>query len=89
MTLQHTYDIFSQQIELSVHDNVLLVHQLESSTVMVLDLRAPTTGPISSPLPLHVAPQQASLPLALPLPLPLYLPLLLRLLLSFAPVPAP
>ena len=58
VSLQHTFAIYSQQVDLSVHDNVLLVHHLDSSTVMVLDVRARTEGPIASPLPLHLAPPQ-------------------------------
>ena len=55
MVLQHTYEIYSRSIELSVHDNVLLVHHLDSSTVLLLDVRARTNGPIVGPLPLAVA----------------------------------
>lgn len=53
--LQHSYEIFSRHVELSVHDNVLLVHHLDSSTVLLLDVRARSNGPIAGPLPLAVA----------------------------------
>ena len=33
--LQHSFEIYSRQAELSVHDNVLLMHQLDTSTVRV------------------------------------------------------
>ena len=55
VVLQHTYEIFSRSIELSVHDNVLLVHHLDSSTVLLLDVRARSNGPIAGPLPLAIA----------------------------------
>lgn len=55
VVLQHTYELFSRSIELSVHDNVLLVHHLDSSTVLLLDVRARTHGPIVGPLPLAIA----------------------------------
>ena len=55
VVLQHTYEIFSRSIELSVHDNVLLVHHLDSSTVLLLDVRARSNGPIAGPLPLVIA----------------------------------
>ena len=55
VVLQHTYEIFSRSIELSVHDNVLLVHHLDSSTVLLLDVRACSNGPIAGPLPLTFA----------------------------------
>ncbi|KAL3156053.1 hypothetical protein ABBQ32_013041 [Trebouxia sp. C0010 RCD-2024] len=55
VVLQHTYEIYSRRIELSVHDNVLLVHHLDSSTVLLLDVRARTNGPIVGPLPLAIA----------------------------------
>ena len=63
MVLQHSYDMFSRQVEVCVQDNLLLVHQLDSSTVMLLDVRARTNGPIAGPLPLAVA-QPQSLPQA-------------------------
>ncbi|KAA6415277.1 MAG: hypothetical protein FRX49_13639, partial [Trebouxia sp. A1-2] len=53
--LQHSYAIFSQHVELSVHDNVLLVHHLDSSTVLLLDVRARSNRPIAAPLPLTLA----------------------------------
>ena len=53
--LQHSYEIFSRHVELSVHDNMLLVHHLDSSTVLLLDVRARSNGPIAAPLPLTVA----------------------------------
>ena len=53
--LQHSYEIFGRHVELSVHDNVLLVHHLDSSTVLLLDVRARSNGPIAGPLPLAVA----------------------------------
>ncbi len=53
--LQHSYEIFSRHVELSVHDNMLLVHHLDSSTVLLLDVRARSNGPIAGPLPLAVA----------------------------------
>lgn len=55
VVLQHTYEIFSRSVELSVHDNVLLVHHLDSSTVLLLDVRARSNGPIAGPLPLAIA----------------------------------
>ena len=55
VVLQHTYEIFSTSVELSVHDNVLLVHHLDSSTVLLLDVRARSNGPIAGPLPLAIA----------------------------------
>ena len=55
MVLQHTYQIYSKSVELSVHDNMLLVHHLDSSTVLLLDVRARTNGPIAGPLPLAIA----------------------------------
>ena len=55
VVLQHSYEIFSRSIELSVHDNVLLVHHLDSSTVLLLDVRARSNGPIAGPLPLAIA----------------------------------
>lgn len=57
VVLQHTYEIYSRSIELSVHDNVLLVHHLDSSTVLLLDVRARSNGPIAGPLPLAIAPK--------------------------------
>lgn len=67
MVLQHTYEIYSRRIELSVHDNVLLVHHLDSSTVLLLDVRARTNGPIVGPLPLAIALEnQVGNPLVLP-----------------------
>ncbi|KAL0046520.1 hypothetical protein WJX82_002723 [Trebouxia sp. C0006] len=53
--LQHSYEIFSRHVELSIHDNMLLVHHLDSSTVLLLDVRARSNGPIAAPLPLTVA----------------------------------
>ena len=59
--LQHSYEIYSQHVELSVHDNVLLVHHLDSSTVLLLDVRARSNGPIAGPLPLAmISNEQAS-----------------------------
>ena len=42
--LQHSFEIYSRRVELSVHDNVLL-----------LDVRARSNGPIANPLPLAIA----------------------------------
>ena len=53
--LQHSFEIYSRRVELSVHDNVLLVHQLDTSTVLLLDVKARSNGPIASPLPLAFA----------------------------------
>ena len=53
--LQHSFEIYSRRVELSVHDNVLLVHQLDTSTVLLLDVRARSNGPIANPLPLAIA----------------------------------
>ena len=53
--LQHSYEIFSRHVELSIHDNMLLVHHLDSSQVLLLDVRARSNGPIAAPLPLTVA----------------------------------
>lgn len=53
--LQHSYEIFSRHVELCVHDNLLLVHHLDSSTVLLLDVKARSNGPIAGPLPLAVA----------------------------------
>ncbi|KAL0036895.1 hypothetical protein WJX77_003973 [Trebouxia sp. C0004] len=67
--LQHSYEIFSRHVELSVHDNMLLVHHLDSSTVLLLDVRARSNGPIAAPLPLTVTTRDKndqSLPSSMP-----------------------
>ncbi|KAL4448111.1 hypothetical protein ABPG75_005330 [Micractinium tetrahymenae] len=53
-SLAHTYEVYARQLELSVVDNVLLVHHIDSAVVMLVDIMAPGAAPISSPLPLAV-----------------------------------
>lgn len=60
--LQHSFEIYSRRVELSVHDNVLLVHQLDTSTVLLLDVRARSNGPIANPLPLAIAADEQGVP---------------------------
>ncbi|MEW5318003.1 MAG: hypothetical protein WDW38_009257 [Sanguina aurantia] len=60
VVLQHTYPLSSHAIGLSVVDNVLLVTLLDSAVVMLLDVAADVTTPVSDPLPLAMLPPVGS-----------------------------
>ncbi|KAL7138634.1 hypothetical protein ABFS83_10G177200 [Erythranthe nasuta] len=51
---QGSLPVYSNQIAVSVVDNVLLVHQVEAKVVIIYDLFADSQSPISAPLPLFV-----------------------------------
>ncbi|KAL4859773.1 Arabinosyltransferase RRA3 [Chlorella vulgaris] len=53
-SLAHQYEVYARQLELSVVDNVLLVHHIDSAVVMLVDILAAGPAPICSPLPLAV-----------------------------------
>ncbi|XP_042481017.1 uncharacterized protein LOC122061668 isoform X2 [Macadamia integrifolia] len=49
---QGSLPIYSSKVAVSVVDNVLLVHQVDSKVVIIYDISADSRGPISAPLPL-------------------------------------
>ncbi|EFN57382.1 hypothetical protein CHLNCDRAFT_142780 [Chlorella variabilis] len=53
-SLAHQYEVYARQLELSVVDNVLLVHHIDSAVVMLVDIMEAGPAPVSSPLPLAV-----------------------------------
>eukprot|EP00887_Chlorella_sp_A99_P004606 scaffold4.g4606.t1 len=53
--LHHEFPVYGQQLALSVVDDVLLIHHLDSHVVLLLDIaEGPAAAPICSPLPLAV-----------------------------------
>eukprot|EP00798_Chlamydomonas_sp_ICE-L_P005340 gene5340-12935_t len=56
VVLQHSYEIFSKTVELSVIDNVLVIHHMDSAVALLFDVSAGTPEPISMPLPLGLLP---------------------------------
>jgi hypothetical protein len=57
--LQHTYELYAADVQLSTVDNVLLVHHPDTQVVALLDVCAPTQLPIANPLPPALLPQAA------------------------------
>ncbi|KAL8456279.1 hypothetical protein ACS0TY_034476 [Phlomoides rotata] len=51
---QGSLPVYSNRIDVSVVDNVLLVHQVEAKVVIIYDLFADSLSPISAPLPLFL-----------------------------------
>ncbi|WIA12365.1 hypothetical protein OEZ85_012414 [Tetradesmus obliquus] len=53
--LQHVYELVSPKVQLSVVDNTLLVHHLDTSVVMLHDvaLALPASSQLANPLPLR------------------------------------
>jgi len=49
---QHTYPLPSSAIAMSVIDNALVLHTLDSGVALVLDILSASTHPLASPLPL-------------------------------------
>mmetsp|Transcript_34517 Transcript_34517/g.47834 ORF Transcript_34517/g.47834 Transcript_34517/m.47834 type:complete len:727 (+) Transcript_34517:464-2644(+) len=57
LVCQHKVPLYSNQVRLSVVDNTLLVHNIDSGVVLVLDiLSSSPLHPLASPLPPHVLP---------------------------------
>eukprot|EP00808_Paulinella_micropora_P007457 g61928.t1 len=57
MELQHTYALYSPgRYEVSVLDNVLVVHNVKAEVSLIFDTKMAETAPISSPLPLGFSP---------------------------------
>mmetsp|Transcript_36491 Transcript_36491/g.81224 ORF Transcript_36491/g.81224 Transcript_36491/m.81224 type:complete len:809 (-) Transcript_36491:999-3425(-) len=52
VVLQHTYEMLSPAMDLSVVDNVLVVHHLDSAMELLLDVADDSTSLIVNPLPL-------------------------------------
>eukprot|EP00457_Paulinella_chromatophora_P001630 gb/GEZN01001632.1/.p1 GENE.gb/GEZN01001632.1/~~gb/GEZN01001632.1/.p1 ORF type:complete len:949 (-),score=203.22 gb/GEZN01001632.1/:66-2588(-) len=56
MELQHIYDLHSPgRYEVSVLDNVLVVHNVQAEVSLMFDIKVPEAEPISSPLPLGLS----------------------------------
>jgi hypothetical protein len=54
---QHSFPLPSAAVTLSVIDNAIVVHTLDSGVALVLDVLSASTHPLASPLPLGGAPQ--------------------------------
>ncbi|KAK3271190.1 hypothetical protein CYMTET_20446 [Cymbomonas tetramitiformis] len=53
---QHTYPLYSRHVDLSIVDQALVVHNIDSGVVLVLDVLSSSTHPLASPLPLALPP---------------------------------
>ncbi|PRW59246.1 colon cancer-associated Mic1 [Chlorella sorokiniana] len=47
-SLAHTFDVFAQQLELSVVDNVLVVHHIDSAVCMLIDIMDGSGSPLTA-----------------------------------------
>lgn len=54
VVLQHTYELFAPQAEVSVVDNLVVTHQPTADVVMLFDVLAEGAQPIANPLPMAV-----------------------------------
>jgi hypothetical protein len=54
MTMQGCLPIYSSHVALSVVDNVLLIHEIDSKVVLLYDVMSDSNIPISAPLTLLV-----------------------------------
>ena len=51
-------NLYSRQVALSVVDNLLLVHSLDSHVVLLFDIKINAQYPVTAPLPLAVTPAE-------------------------------
>jgi hypothetical protein len=58
--LQHRYELYSADVQLSTADNVLLLHHPDTQVVALLDVCAPTQLPVANPMPPALLPQGAA-----------------------------
>jgi len=62
LVLQHTFPLYSTKVALSVVDNALMLHDVHTGVVLVLDIHAGEEHPLASPLPPRLPPHPTSSP---------------------------